>query len=115
MRWTKRWYLDIKGIQRMTFKKKHPKKGRASLHTQLPPADQKGLLDLVLQNGMLRIRQGRSSVLVAVVEDELKQENNEPRGRRMRVAKGFDLAVASAMCFLFYNGTSDKADHKRRK
>lgn len=75
------------------------------MHTQLPPANRTGLLDVVLQNGMLRVGQGRSSILVAIVEDEIKQLNNEPRGRRMRVAKGFDLAVASAMCFLFYNGT----------
>lgn len=62
------------------------------------------MVDVILQNGMMRIGH-TNSLLVAIVED-VKHENNRPVGRRMRVAKGFDLAVASAMCYILYGGVT---------
>lgn len=72
------------------------------MHTQLRAANNQ-VTDVVLQNGMMRLGHGRNSLLVAIVEDARREDNN-PSGRRMRVAKGFDLAIASAMCFLLYGG-----------
>lgn len=109
MPWKRRWYLDVKGEHKLTFRKRRSKQGKKLLHTQLPAANNQGLTDVVLQNGMLRLGHTKHSLLVAIVEDVKR----DPSGRRMRVAKGFDLAIASAMCFLLYGGTAKREDTKK--